>query len=337
MNLLRVYAFTVLPQRKADTPLQPSGGALRVNADLQEALSGAYKKAKLDNQDVIEFRVDPKTRTCDVRESVLDFAFGVPGRAKAIASQVATRLSLSMDDRSPSALLVMSTESVKSAVRRVTFWAFPRDESFQFRNNKSGAVVKLLQNTFSRNSRLRKAAMFEGYKTKADFLSGRALDYQAETGRKAADYWIESFLDCTLALKGEAGTKMLAQCLRKAFEGTEDTGIRENLYAAMIAIRHSNQRRMSLKKFAGERLSASATQLFLSAAPNEDIKTSTFEFKKDVFDRTLNFRVFQLENGVYVAAPLGTIGRDVKVTGGEKRRLKCEGIVRDEKLRARHG
>jgi hypothetical protein len=337
VKLLRVYAFTVVPQRKAATPSSPSGGSLRVNAGIQQALDEAYKKAKLDRQDVIDFRVDPATRTCEVRDSILELAFGDARKAKSIALTIATRLSKSMDDRSPSALLVLSTEEDGAKARRATFWAFPRDESFQFRNNKSGVVVKLLQDTFSRNSRLRKAAMFEGHRTKADFLSGRVLDYQADTGRKAADYWIDLFLDCTLGLKGEAGTRILAQCLRKAFADADDSATRENLYAAMMAIRHSNQRRTSLKKFARERLNPKATKLFLDASPNDEIKTATFDFKKDVFDRTLNFRVFQLEKDIYVSAPLGTIGKEVTVTDGPQRRLKCEGIVKDEKLKARHG
>lgn len=337
MNLLRVYAFAVIPQRKADTPTAPTGGSITINADIQTALDDAFRKAKLDQQDAIDFRVDPTSRTCESRDLVVELAFGNPRKAKSVATKIAARLGTSMDERSPSALLVLAASQDNGNTRRTTIWAFPRDESFQFRSNKSGVVVKLLQDTFSRNSRLRKAAMFEGHNTKSDFLSGRVLDYQAASSRKAADYWIDLFLDCTLGLKGEAGTKILARCLQTAFASSEDPAVRENLYAAMMTARHANWRRMSLKKFARDHLNDDAKPLFLDASPNDETKGSMFDFKKDVFDRTLNFRVFHLEDNVYVSAPFGTIGKSVKVTDGHKKRLSYKGVIVDEKVRARHG
>lgn len=337
MNLLRVYAYTVLPQRTAENPQTPAGGSLAINADIQTALDEAFRKAKLDKQDTIDFRVDSHSRTCEVRDLVMDLAFGNPRQTKGVATKLASRLSLSMDDRSPSSLLVLAASGDNATVRRATVWAFPRDESFQFRNNKSGVVVKLLQDTFSRNSRLRKAAVFEGRKTRSEFLSGRVLDHQASTGQKAADYWIDDFLDCTLGLKGEAGTKILAQCLQTAFSKADDSAVRENLYAAMLTAHNANWRRTSLKKFARDHLSPEAKRLFLDASPNEETKGSAFDFKRDVFAKKLNFRIFHLEKNIYVSAPFDAIGNGVTVSDGQQKRLKCEGVVLEEKVRARHG
>ncbi|MBL9164631.1 MAG: hypothetical protein JNL18_18025 [Planctomycetaceae bacterium] len=337
MNLLRVYAHTVFPQRTAEDPQTPDGGSLTINADVQTALDEAFAKAKLDQQDTIDFRIDTQSRTCEVRDLVMELAFGDARRSKGIATKLASRLSLAMDDRSPSSLLVLAASGDGATMRRITVWAFPRDESFQFRNNKSGVVVKLLRDTFSRNSRLRKAAVFEGRRTRTDFLSGRVLDHQASTGHKAADYWINDFLDCTLGLKGEAGTKILAQCLQTAFSKADSSAIRENLYAAMLTAHNANWRRTSLRKFARDHLSPQAKTLFLDASPNEEAKGATFDFKKDVFAKKLNFRIFHLENNIYVSAPFDAIGTDVTLSDGRQKVLKCEGVVLEEKVRARHG
>ncbi len=337
MNLLRVYAFAVTPQRKVDNPEPPIGGSITINTDIRVALDDAFRKAKLDQQDTIDFRVDPKSRSCETRDLMMELAFGNPRKTKGVATRLANRLSTVMDSRSPSSLLVLAASGDNATVRRTAVWAFPRDESFQFRNNKSGAVVKLLQDTFSRTSRLRKAAVFEGRKSKTDFLSGRVLDHQASEGRKAADYWIDSFLDCTLGLKGEAGTKILAQCLQTAFTKADSSATRENIYAAMMTARHANWRRISLRKFARSHLNNEAKKLLLDASPNEETKGTTFDFKKDIFEKKLNFRIFHLEKNIYVSAPFETIGNGVSLSDGKKKRLKCEGLVLEEKVRARHG
>jgi len=57
---------------------------------------------------------------------------------------------------------------------------------------------------------------------------------------------------------------------------------------------------------------------------------------KQEFDEKINFRVFRLQDNVMVAAPFGTIGKSVKIEDGAERRLKCEGIVVSEKVRAQN-
>lgn len=238
MELFRIYAYAVTPQRKAEVKQAPSGGAFPVNDDIRSALDGLFVKSKLASQASVDFRIDGggngKPRQHTVRDLVLDFAFQGPAKAKAAAQALSTRLADSMDERSPSATLFILAAGRSGARRRMTMWAFPQDEAFQFRSSNNRPRIRLLDDVFSRSSRLRKAALFEGRNRNSDFLSGRILDLQTMGGfGKAADYWISTFLDCRLGLEGEAGTRLLAKHLREAYESLADQADRDQLYNAM--------------------------------------------------------------------------------------------------------
>ena len=343
MELFRIYAYAVTPQRKATVKQAPSGGAYTVKPEVQEALDSLFVSSKLATQATVDFRIDGKTaskkRHHVVRDLVMQFAFQkAPAKARAAAQALATRFADSMDERSPAATLFLLAASRKGTRRRMTMWAFPQDEVFHFRPGNNRANIRLLKDVFSRSSRLRKAVLFEGKNTSSDFLTGRIIDLQATGGSgKAADYWLSTFLDCRLGLEGEAGTRHLAKYLRQAYEAMDNQDDRDQIYNAMNAIRTSPKRIWSAKKFAAEYLEGEAKRVFLQSVPT-DLRDLSFKFTRDVFENKLNFRVFRLENDVYVSAPFGTIGDDktVKITEGRQRTLRCKGPIADEKMRARH-
>ena len=90
-----------------------------------------------------------------------------------------------------------------------------------------------------------------------------------------------------------------------------------------------------MSQFAGEYLKDEAKRLFEKSVPTE-LRQLRFHFERDEFEKKLNFRVFHLENDVYVSAPFDAVGKSVKVKAGRQRKLNVEGVIVDEKLRARH-
>lgn len=339
MELFRIYAFAVTPQRTADQRSQPSGGAFAVNDEIREALDKLFASSKLTSQAPVDFLVDGEEdlqkRRHVVRDAVMQFAFGASAQAKSAASSLAARLADSMDERSPATLLLLSG-CREGAKRRTTIWAFPQDQAFQFRPSKAGARIRLLDDIFSRSSRLRKAALFEGGQRRTDFWSGRVLDLQTTGGfGRGADYWIAAFLGCRLGLEGEAGTRLLVKYLRQTYDSADNQEIRDQLFGAMMAIRTSPKRTWSLKQFARNYLNVEAKKAFIAEVP-EELAGMSFAFDRKVFEDKLNFRIFRLQDDVYVSAPFGTIGSSVQVSEGKQRRLQCEGVVVDEKVRARH-
>ena len=342
MELFRIHAYAVTPQRKAEVKQAPTGGAFPVNDDIRTALDALFVKSKLPSQATVDFRIDGSgngnNRQHVVRDLIMEFAFQGPAKAKVAAQALSTRLADSMDERSPPSTLFMLAASRSGARRRMTMWAFPQDEAFQFRSSNNRPRIRLLDDVFSRSSRLRKAALFEGRNLNSDFLSGRILDLQTMGGfGKAADYWISNFLDCRLALEGEAGTRLLAKHLREAYESLASQADRDQLYNAMTAVRTSPKTTWSAKQFAAQYLQGEAKRVFLQSVP-ADLRNLSFKFQRDVFENKLNFRVFRLQNDVYVSAPFGTIGtgKTVRITEGKQRKLRCEGPIAEEKVRARH-
>lgn len=342
MDLFRIYAYAVSPQRKARAKQAPSGGAFPVNDDIRKALDALLASSKLVSQAEVHFRIDGDNnsppRQHAVRDLVMDFAFQGPSKAKSAAQALSTRLADSMDERSPPTTLFILAVGRSGALRRMTMWAFPHDEAFQFRSSNNRPRIRLLDDIFSRSSRLRKAVLFQGRNRNSDFLTGRILDQQAMGGfGKAADYWISNFLDCRLGLEGEAGTRLLAKHLQEAYGSLDDQADRDQLYNAMTAIRTSPKTTWSAKQFATQYLQGEAKRVFVESVP-ADLRNLSFKFQRDVFEAKLNFRVFRLENDVYVSAPFGTIGNNktVRISDGQQRRLRCEGPIADEKVRARH-
>ena len=79
-----------------------------------------------------------------------------------------------------------------------------------------------------------------------------------------------------------------------------------------------------------------AFKAFTRAVPNEESLDTLFDFQTAAFDEALQFRVFQLNTGVFVSSPLTEVGQSVQITEGRKKQLSCKGIIKEERLRTRH-
>jgi len=340
MDLLRLHAYEVVPQRLAKAPTPPRGGAFAAPAEFKKSLDEFFTKSKLDKQPSIDFRPEHTgngsgTRSNSVRDSVLSYCFDPAPTAKQAALKLATKLGSSMDARSAFTLLLLSAYQDGNR-RRLVLWAFPKDEPFHFTTTGERAKVKILKDAFSRNSTFRKAALYEGERSDTSFWSGRVIDKHHQNGfAGAADYWVSDFLNSRSSLAGPAGTRLLARCLRTAYDGSESLTDREQISDAIVAVRASNRTRWSMRSFANEYLSGDIKTAFLESAPQET-RTTPFTLQKPEFEEKLNFRVFRLADDVRVSAPFGVIGQSVKISGGRQRTLTCKGTIVGEKVRAKH-
>jgi hypothetical protein len=339
MDLFRLHAYAISPQRGANDTYEPEGGAVAINEELRRVISENLTSAAFDSRTRVDFDVDTATRTNHVRDLIVTYAFGEPAQGRAAAVALASRLSTAMDLRSTPCLFIPAAFREDDR-RTVTLWTFPRDEAFRLRQRRSGPSIQILTDIFSKTSRLRKAAQFLGRNLRNHFLSGRVLDFQANHASKdVADFWITRFLQCRFGLAGDAGTRLLARTIRKAFDECQDPADQEELYTAVMAMRRSPHKRVSLEDFADRYLShdGNARQAFLRAIPNTESRSAVFDFQTAAFDATLQFRVFQLDTGVFVSSPLTQIGDSVRIAEGtEKKRLSCEGAIVEERLRTRH-
>jgi len=337
MELFRLHAYSVVPQRTIDDAEAPVGGAVIVNAELRSVMDANMAGARFDQQPLVDFDADTGTRTNETRDAIMTFAFGEPATAKAAAMGLADRLSLAMDRRSTPCLFVPVVLRQEASCR-VILWIFPREDAFQLREAAGAPTIEVLTDVFSQKSKHRKAAQFEGRNLKTGFLQGRVLDHQANAvSRDFADFWVGRFLECVLSMKDDAGTRLLAKTVRQTYDVLETSQEREQMHSAVVAIRHSPQRRVSLYTFAERYLDGEPKAAFVKNVKHAHALNSPFNFDRDIFDETLQFRVFELERGIFVSSPLPEIGESVKISGaGENRRLTCQGRIVDEKLRTRH-
>ncbi len=328
MNLTRLFAYEVFPQKGAASPTQPEGGKIVVSSQLRHTLSQLIKDNRLESQTPIAFQVDdPKSgkRTNFVRDAMMAFAFGTGANVSTNAETLALRLSQTMDDRSHPFLFLMSC--FKDGERsRVVLWAFPKDEGLKFSKTVKGAKVEVVKDIFNISSNLKKAAVFTGKNSANSFWEGRMVDLQS--GR--TDLWVERFLACQLSVSGVHGTTLLSEHLTNAYRQAESTTVREELFNAIVGVRTAPIKRTSFLKFANDYLGNDAKSQFLSVVPPEQREMS-FDFDRATFEQKIGIRVFKMDDDVIVAAPLSAIDQSLQVKDNH---LKYAGTVNKEYLKA---
>lgn len=339
MDLVRIHAYEVTPQRLIALPTPSRGGAFAPDVGFRKSLDDFLAKSDLTSQPAVDFRkkggAGAEREKHEVRKLVIDYTFEAPARAKVAAISLATRLGRSMDDRSSFTLLMLAAYRDGDA-RRFVMWAFPKDEPYHFGVHGDRARIRIMKDAFSRTSSFRKAALFEGIKSPTTYWSGRVIDKHAQNGfGTAAEYWVSKFLDSRYSLTGKAGTRLLARCLREAYASLTTQGDRDSISNAVVALHASQRTQWSIQRFANEYLVGNAKDTFMDKVPPES-RSSAFRFDKAEFEAKLNFRVFRLRDNVMVAAPFGSVGKSVKIEEGENRKLTCEGEVVAETVRARY-
>ncbi len=331
MNLTRLFAYEVFPQKNQEEPMQPKGGKITISEGLRHTLTELLSSSQLTNQAPIAFHVeDPRheQKQNDVRKLVMQFAYGNTLAVKNSSEALALRLSSVMDGRSKPFLLLVSAFSGNDSVR-VVFWAFPKDEGLKFELTHTGAQVEVISDIFNISSTLRKAALFDGVNSPDSFWEGRMIDFQS--GR--TDFWVENFLECRLSTSGVYGTQLLAEYLADAYKKADSSEARESIFNAIVAVRTRPVRRISHLRFANDYLNDDAKNMFLATVPEEEHRV-LFDFDRDVFETKIGFRAFKMQDDVYLSAPFGAIGESVKIVAN---RLEYVGEISKEYLRASGG
>lgn len=340
---VHLYAYEVQPQR-LDKEIRPAaGGLVEPTSRLKTAMQEFFRQSRLDRQPRIGFRPHQQEgqeyALNPVRDLVLQFLSQDKGLAQQAAQQLANRLSLAMDDRSQSCLLVL-TATRESEQSRFVAWAFPKDDPMSFGVQGKTASIEIIQNAFSRSSTFRKAVMFVGnHRTDASgtidlpadqFWQGYVLDRQS----RLAQYWLEDFLDCQSLLNGAQGTRLLADLLKDTHATVERQEDQEQITSALLALRASQRKSWTLNRFAKEYLAGAARQYFLQKSPPA-AQAIPFQLDKQVLQDRVGWRVFQLPEDVTVVAPVAAVGQTVQLSRRPYRYLKCEGQVVAETVSAR--
>jgi hypothetical protein len=350
VELKRLFGYEIEPQRTVPDDLfnEPLGGELAVGESLRIALDNSLKaaeKSKKMSEVVLRVDEDPEhERTCPARDAVLKVTFDEDEEAAAAAAWLASQLSHAMDQRSKECLLLIAAywEDGKPK-RRMAAWIFPQDEAFRFTPGEDGNDIELLTEVFSRTSAYRKMAVFEGKKLATNFIIAQVLDFQFGRKDDVADFWIENFLEARLSITPAAGTKLLADALKRASDADISPAENEQVHNAALTIRTMPQTHWSLDEVADTFLSGKAREVFLATPPNATARISSFQLDRPALERGLSYRNFKLPNNVWVSAPIEEVGDDKLVrlertdddTDGTGEKISIEAEVVQDRLGSR--
>jgi hypothetical protein len=337
----RVYAYEVPPQRNVDRPALPVGGQVQAAAEVSAAIDETTEGIQAGKWIDADLQIDSASedRSHVIRSQAIKVAFGDDPEALEGAAQIAAHLSSSTDARSKDSLLMIVVAD-HGETTELKLWTFPQEGVFQISQAGQSGKGPSVQATeaFSRGSHLRKAAVFSGKDRRTDFLSCRVVDFQVNaSARAAADFWIERFLDARLSLSSNLGTRMLAKALRETVSAAEGPDERLELVGAAQALRQSNREKWSIVSVADELLREPARGRLLDHAAAKRYKDGLFSLDRDAFDRLINFRVYQLDTGVWVSAPFTDEPEGIDISNeGDDRRLTATGLIVAETVRSRH-
>jgi len=337
MDIVRTFAFQVTPLRTVSNLASPQGGLFDASDELRTLFDDLVRSSKLEVKSLVDLLSDDEENTAyrsSVRDRLSGVCFGDEPEAAECASEIAAKLSLSMDNRSAKQSLFVLVTYGDGKTRRVVMWLFPKEDVFRFEAGKRQPDVKLLTDVFSKSSTWRKAALFAGVSNKNGFRSGRVIDMQSgKTDETAADFWLRLFLNARYAMDSKNATNHLVGYLKDAFQSAVGKQ-REQLYAAVLAIPRAPLQDWTFKEVAEKYLDKEYRPGFLNLVPLE-LRESSFQLDKDIFESKLNTRVFESVEGVWLSAPLSEIGVSVKVAE-DKNQIVFKGTIKAEEMRARH-
>jgi hypothetical protein len=214
-------------------------------------------------------------------------------------------------------------------------WVFPRGEGFRFQSRRQR--IDLVRDYFDRNSAQRKLALFSGRNTNTQFLGADVLDLQAGSG-EIADFWISRVLEARPAITKEDGTRTVATALKDLSAKPLEPVERGQIPAAVMGLRSTPIDRWSMNTVANQFLSGDLKNRFLAKAPNPAARQSQFDLDRTLFEQTVNFRQWVLENDILVSSPLGEVGRGARVVpSADGDALRVTGKIVSDKLLQRRG
>lgn len=332
LTLGRVYAFAVTPQRGLETAniVSPSGGLVRITRALRQVVDKAFEKISATALTTVDFDFDGD-RNHEVRDDVMTVAFGSTQAPRTAAGRLASRLSATMDNRSRSALLLVTVE-IDDPKRRVSMLLLPREDVIQLGGNEEDLLLTLLQDAFSTGSGLRKLARLHGHNNKSQFLSAEVLDLQLMSGQKSvADFWIREFLCARPRVDSETGSRQLAAALQRAFEAAPEND-RDAVVAAIFKASSGRVSKTSLVKYADE-IPEELHGAYFRGIEDGELRRTVFDVDRGVVKTNLARWIITTKDGVVIYAPADTIGKSVELKkNGSKRTVKYAGTVEKERV-----
>lgn len=305
MRSFRVHTFLVHPGKNQDPAPAISGKEVNNAGKLTDLLLRIYQAQPEPRDFEITFRhAADGTKQNDCRDLLLAYQ-AKPSLEAGLA--IATRLQSVTDRRSGMGLLFVMTGQHGTKFRTVIS-RFPANEGILAEVDASGLDVEFLEQVFIKQMSAYKSILVEDQHPPSLYWSGFATDRQAGAApENISSYWIDDFLNADFAETPKAGTRRLADALRKAVKANPDLLIKEEIAAAVsLAEPIFKGKSLSIEEFCKHfGLSKQSTDSIINQLPKSSLAKKKFKFDVDEFKKTVPYRSVEMKNGAILTAPAG--------------------------------
>lgn len=334
MAIKAIHAFLIYPGKGVSEPPAISGKKLEQSGKLFELLRSIFI-AGSDNRD-FEVMFKPASdgsQKNECRDAMIAY---VTQSSLAHGRVIAKRLQDATDNRSSIGLLFLISGE-HGLKKRLVVSRFPADQAILAEIDESGLDLEFLEQVFIRRMSAYKALLLEHPNPTSGFWSGTATDRQAGgSAENISQYWMTEFLTADFAETPAAGTRRLAEALKKAIKGNPNLDVKSEIAAAVTLAKTAfSGKQTSVDDFCAHfGFSVSTQQSIIAQLPKPSLASKSFKFDSRVFSERLPYRTVEIENGAILTAPSGEFDDVFKVTHGtgDIVEYSTRGRVSDERI-----
>jgi hypothetical protein len=334
MTLKTIHAFLIYPGKGVSAPAEITGKKLELEGKLFEQLRTIFVTGPDDRDFEVTFKpTGSGAQQNDCRDQMIAY---VSKASKAHGHAIAQRLQNVTDNRSGIGLLFLmkGTNGLKN---RLVVSRFAADQAILAEIGASGLDLQFLDQVFIRRMSAYKAMLLEHKNPTAGFWTGAATDRQAGgSAENISQYWITDFLNADFAETPAAGTRRLADALKKAIKANPNIEAKSQIAAAVtLATSVMSNQPTTVSDFCDYfGFSANTKSAVINQLSKPSLATKKFNFDRRVFEQTVPYRTVEVENGAMLTAPSGEFDDVFQITKkkGDIVEFKTEGRVADERL-----
>lgn len=337
MPVTSLHAFLIHPgKNNLDAP-GISGNALGLEGKLFKLLDGIFS-AEPDARDfAVTFNPAPDgTQQNECRDLLIAY-YSDPSVQTGL--KIAERLQNVTDNRSGMGLLFLigGTRGLK---HRLVVSRFPADQAILAEVDENGLDVEFLEQVFIRRMSAYKALLVEHQNPSAGFWNGVATDRQAGgSAENISNYWITDFLNADFSETPAAGTRRLAEALKKAVKANPSLEVKSEIAsAASLAKGIFSGKQVSINSFCDHfGFSKPTRETIVNQLSKPSLAGKLFVFQPNEFADKLPYRTVEMDNGAMLTAPSDEFNKvfEVREAPNQQVEYATRGRVTDQRMARR--
>ena len=182
-----------------------------------------------------------------------------------------------------------------------------------------------------------KALLVEHKNPAAGFWAGVATDRQAGgSAENISNYWISDFLAADFSETPAAGTRRLAEALKKAIKANPSLEVKSEIASAVsLAKGVFSGKQISIREFCDHfGFSRPTKETVLNQISKPSLAGKMFLFQPNEFSEKIPYRTVEIDNGAILTAPTGDFNKVFEVKEGPHQVVEyaTRGRITDQRM-----